>query len=79
MSKTKRIVAVALLACGVAACGSSGSSPTTVVTPPIVAQEDQFGTGFGADYRASPNSEPATPVTSDIVSVSLTTEPVVVK
>lgn len=70
------------LALAVSACGGSGSDSSTAITPPVVvatAQEDQFGTAFGKDFRAAANSEPATVSSGDIVAVSLTNEPVTIK
>lgn len=68
-------LAIALASCG----GGGGGSGSTTPTPPVVTvtgQEDKFGTAFGADFRANANSEPATVNDSDIVPVSLTTEPI---
>jgi hypothetical protein len=76
--KRKTIARLALLgmvAVALAGCGGGGGS---VSTPnPIMAQrlEDTFGTQFGVDYRASPNSVPVKPVAGDIVPLSLTTPP----
>ena len=68
-------LALALSACG---SGSNSSTATTIVAPVVTAtaQEDKFGTAFGTDYRAVANTEPATTADSDIVAVSLTTEPI---
>jgi hypothetical protein len=66
------------LALPLAACGGGGGSDKAP-TPPVVvttAQEDKFGLAFGADFRASPNSEPATVKDGDIVPVSFMTEPI---
>ncbi|MEO7411171.1 MAG: hypothetical protein ABIU10_07620 [Sphingomicrobium sp.] len=38
--------------------------------------EDQFGKEFGEAFRADPNSTPANVSESDVVPVSLDTEPV---
>ena len=83
MKRKTRLVlqssAVVFLAAGLAGCGG-GRNPT----PPPGGQttagrfEDQFGLGFGADFRASPNGEPSPVSDGDLVAVSLTTEPVAV-
>jgi hypothetical protein len=75
--KRKTIARLALLgmvAVALAGCGGGGSVSTPT---PITAQrlEDTFGTQFGVDYRASPNSVPVKPVAGDIVPLSLTTPP----
>lgn len=76
----QRALIGAVLALPLAACGGGGGSGRdTVVTPPVVtttAQEDLFGTKFGADFRAPMDSEPASVSDGDIVPVSLTTEPI---
>ena len=59
------------------ACGGGESSTRQPVTPPKVvttAQEDKFGTAFGQDFRADPNSEPAVVSDTDIVPVTATDE-----
>ena len=74
-----RIAAVVGFGMTVSACGGGSGSDATATTPPVIAatpQEDKFGTVFGMDYRASANSEPATTNESDLVAVSLTTEPI---
>ncbi len=81
MQLVVRVLVVAGLAMTVSACGSSGSGGSTATTPPVVtatAQEDKFGTVFGTDFRATANSEPASVNDSDIVAVSLTTDPVAI-
>ena len=69
------IVIVALGAALVACSGGGGTGVTT--TPPAATppKEDFFGTGFGVQFRAAANSEPVVPQASDIIAVSLTTEP----
>ena len=68
-----------LLAIGVAGCGDSGgNSTTTTTTTPTPAFEDQFGAQFGNLYRASANTDPANVNDTDVVALSLTTEPVTV-
>lgn len=67
------------LALPLAACGGGGGGSDSVITPPVVvktAQEDKFGVQFGIDFRASMNSDPVSVNDSDIVPVSLTTEPI---
>jgi hypothetical protein len=68
-------LALPLAACG----GGGGGGSDTVISPPTVVttkQEDKFGIQFGTDFRASMNSDPASVNDSDIVPVSLTTEPI---
>ncbi len=76
--KRKTFLQLALLGVAsavLAGCGGGGGSVTTPT--PITAQrlEDTFGTQFGVDYRANPNSVPVKPVAGDIVPLSLTTPP----
>ncbi len=68
-------LALPLAACG----GGGGGGSDTVIAPPVVvttAQEDKFGVQFGNDFRASMNSDPTSVNDSDIVPVSLTTNPI---
>lgn len=60
------------------ACGGEASTRQPVTPPKVVttAQEDKFGTAFGQDFRADPNSEPAAVSDTDIVPVSATDEPI---
>lgn len=80
--KSKQTVRNALigfsLALPLAGCGGGGGSDKPPTPPKVVttAQEDKFGLAFGMDFRASPNSEPATVNEGDIVPVSFTTEPI---
>lgn len=84
MASYSRLLTRALLAGGlvlsVSACGGGGSgSAGSGTTPPVVVatpQEDKFGSMFGIDFRADANSEPANVSDTDIVPVSLTTEPI---
>lgn len=65
---------IVALCAALEACSGSGGGVKT--TPPVVVpQEDFFGTAFGVDFRADPNSNPVTPKAGDIIPVSLTTEP----
>ncbi|GAC1578594.1 MAG: hypothetical protein NVS3B5_11290 [Sphingomicrobium sp.] len=77
----KRALVGTALALPLAACGGGGGSSgqDTVIAPPTVVttkQEDKFGVAFGNDFRAALNSEPASVADSDIVPVSLTTDPI---
>jgi hypothetical protein len=63
-------------AVGVALTGCGGGGGSTAPTPVTTTFEDQFGLGFGSDFAANPNSQPAVPSTSDIIAVSLTAQPV---
>ncbi len=73
--------AVVALSLVLSACGSSNSiatpAPTSTATT-AVRQEDQFGLGFAANFRADPNSEPASVADSDLVPVTLVAEPITV-
>lgn len=78
MRRVHVVLAISLIA-PLSACGGGGGSSKTVVTPPKVIttqQEDKFGIAFGQDFRADPNSEPATVADADIVPVSATNEPI---
>ena len=70
-------VVIVALGAALVAC-SSGGGTSVSTTPPAAApppKEDFFGTGFGVQFRAAANSEPVVPKASDIIAVSLTTEP----
>ena len=70
---------VLMLAAGLAACSSGNYTPTPTPTQTVTAlQEDQFGIAFGQDFRAFPNGEPSPVADSDVVAISLTTEPVTI-
>lgn len=78
MRRIRVVLGVALFA-PLAACGGGGGSSKTVVTPPTVvttSQEDKFGSKFGQDFRADPNSEPTAVADGDIVPVDATDEPI---
>ena len=69
--------ALVALAVGLSACGGGGKDDVAVVTPPVAAKfEDQFGSSFGVAFRADPNSEARDIATGDIITASLTAEPV---
>lgn len=64
--------ALALSACG----GHSGGSASSTSSGPTTARlEDQFGTQFGVDYRASPNAQPVKPLAGDIIPLTATAAP----
>ncbi|WP_419254651.1 hypothetical protein ACN2C6_04215 [Caulobacter sp. ErkDOM-YI] len=72
------VAALAVAASGLTACGGGGGS--TIITPPPPPKlEDGFGSGFGALFRAAPNSEPGKPQASDIKAVDPTATPVALK
>lgn len=75
-----RIVAAAMLVGGLAACGNNNTPSSITQPPPMPAAklEDQFGAGFGVAYRADPNTDPKDPMASDIIPLSLTTDPVAI-
>ncbi|MBC7768927.1 MAG: hypothetical protein H7124_09075 [Phycisphaerales bacterium] len=60
------------LALGVSACGGSGGGGGLPPPPPAAPLEDTFGAGFGATFRADPNSNPRDPAAGDIVPVDPT-------
>ncbi len=76
----QRALLVAMMGAGLASCGGNGgdaaTTPPVVVPPAPAPQENQFGTAFATDFRASPTSAPATPADGDIIPLSLTTNPV---
>ncbi len=65
------------VAVGLSGCGSGSSTPTPVVTPPVVAStESKFGTCFATRFDASPFSKATDPVPCpDLAPLSLTTKP----
>lgn len=69
---TAGLLTVAGLVLGACSSGHSSSTPTPVTTLRL---EDNFGTQFGVDYRASRDSEPVKPAPGDIVPLDLTAEP----
>jgi hypothetical protein len=72
-----RLLLLGAAGLSLAGCGGGGGGGSAATAPPLVIPfEAQFGTGFNTDFAASPNSQPATPSASDIVAVSLTTQPV---
>ena len=75
---------LSVLVLSASACSNNNDGPTgnttTPTPPPVVVtpprQEDNFGTAFGAAFRAVMDGEPIPVNDGDIVPVSLTTEPV---
>lgn len=67
-------VSIIALCAALEACSGGGGSARTP-PPVVVPQEDFFGTAFGVDFRADPNSDPVVPKAGDIIPVSLTTNP----
>jgi hypothetical protein len=70
---------LALTACG---GGGNGNGVGGILNPPVVvvSQEDQVGagSGFGALFRASANSDPAEPNANSVPALDLTKDPVAV-
>jgi hypothetical protein len=60
------------------ACNKAADSdaPATVNLTSAGHPEDQFGQGFGKDFRADPMSKPANVEDGDVVPVSPTARPV---
>jgi hypothetical protein len=82
MRKTQALLAHALVLAGLAlaACGGGGggggnSGPGPMPPTMAIRQEDNFGLGFGAIFRANPNSEPTRPAPTDIMAQDLSAEP----
>lgn len=78
--RLRPLLLVAVLAGGLAACGSNNETPTS--TPPAVVPapkiEDQFGACFATRFRADPNTKATDPVPCpDLPAVSATTKPAV--
>lgn len=63
-------------AMGLTACGGGGSIGVTPPPSPPPSLESKFGTGFATDFDAAANSQPAKPVASDIIPLSLTAQPI---
>ena len=80
-----RVATVVALGGLAAACGGNDDPepvpPPVIVPPPVpvAPQEDQFGTAFGAAFRASATAAPVTPADGNIVPLSLTTNPVALR
>jgi hypothetical protein len=70
-----RIAALALVAAGLAACGGGGGGHAVINTPAPAKLEDGFGAGFGALFRAAPNTEAARPQPGDLKAVDPTASP----
>ncbi|CAN5443918.1 hypothetical protein BH10PSE5_BH10PSE5_12080 [soil metagenome] len=70
--------ALLVLAVGLSACGGGGGGGSATVTPPPASASvaDQLGTGFGTDFRASPNSDPRDLAAGDVIAVNPTAEPI---
>ena len=66
------LLALTAVVLGACSGGHSSSSPTPVTTLRL---EDNFGTQFGVDFRASPDSEPVKPTSGDLTPVDLSAEP----
>lgn len=67
------VVGVALSSCNKA---RDRDAPTALNLDAPTHEEDQFGAGFGKDFRADPMSKPANVEDSDVKPVSDTAKPV---
>lgn len=71
---------VAFVAAGLAACGGGGGDKTVAVTPPTppppATLQSMFGAGFATLFSAGANTDPGNPMTSDVIALSLTTDPI---
>lgn len=73
----RNVAAVTFIAAGLAACGGGGGGGSVAVTPPPTPGiQSSFGAGFAALFSAGPNTDPGNPSASDIIALSLTTDPV---
>jgi len=78
MKKRPFLLLAALgMASALSACGGGSGGSTTVVTPPSgsVDPKAKYGTQFAADFKADPNSTPASVSASDVVPVDPTASP----
>lgn len=77
MKKLIILSAVAGLALGLSACGGGGGTSVVVTPPPPPPADpnDKYGTKFAADFKADPNSAPASVSSSDVVAVDPTATP----
>ena len=75
MTRTLKLALFASMsALTLGACGGGNDGSPSPAGP--TALEDNFGTGFGALFRASANTDPADPTATSVIAVSLTTDPV---
>ncbi|CAN5714240.1 hypothetical protein BH11PSE1_BH11PSE1_05040 [soil metagenome] len=68
---------LALAAAGLSACGGGGGGGGGTTTPPSASFASQFGAGFGAAFGASANSDPKELAAADVITPSLTADPVI--
>ena len=71
----QKMLAIMLVSAGLASCGDKAETPTPPPPPPV-RLEDQFGNGFGIQYRKEPNTEATDPLPGDLIPLSLTNEAV---
>jgi hypothetical protein len=74
----RNIAVIGLLAASVAACGGSGGGGSVTVTPPVTNPptiQSAFGAGFATMFNAGPNTDPVNPSTSDVIALSLISDP----
>ena len=78
----KTLIVLSLVACAavLSACGGGGGGGggggTVVVTPPPPADANaKFGAQFAADFKASPDYDPAAVSSTDIVPVDPSADP----
>lgn len=71
---------LAFVAAGLAACGGGSGDKTVTVAPPAppppATLQSLFGTGFATLFSAGANTDPSNPMTSDVIALSLTTDPI---
>jgi len=80
--KLKLLIGASVLA--LAGCGGGGidvdggapGTPPVVVVPGQGTLENTFGAGFGALFRADPNSDATDPKDSDVIALTLIEDPV---
>jgi hypothetical protein len=69
--------ALVTLAMALSACNNDKDDVAVVTpTPPAAKFEDQFGATFGVAFRADANSEARDIASGDVITPSLTAEPV---
>lgn len=68
-------VGLGLLTVLAACSGGSDGAGVAPFDPPPIAGVARFGAGFAAAFAKSPYSDPTDPAPSDIIALSLTTDP----
>ena len=69
------LVPLALSACGGGGGGSTSTTPTSPTTP-TATFESKFGSSFAAFFDTTANTDPKTPVATDVPALNLTADPI---